>query len=324
MQMSVKDAFIVMFYAYTQIHKKNFKYIPQAIAYNVLRDKFPTFEELRSNVSQRLISDKLINAIQDHVTPLTTYISTEQFYIDCSASHKAYLKLWELYSFQEHPRSRAYCQQLVESHYMDRTCTLVDESITFERYFKDLSFPIADLTQTEYEQLCMDAINIATGSNLVTVVTLGEVQKELLHLMGELSSYPLQYLRNVSLTKFHVLGMVSTRVGDIATQSGHVHYAKVVNTEVKNLASRGEHNYGLNDANLVPEIDYDFDMKAHYKINVLTDVKDASSSRARYNVKGNALQFGNVSIRTFANPDDSGDLDQYVDPNDPQWPSTEL
>lgn len=318
MQMSVKDAFIVMLYSYLRIRQSPVRNIPRVIAYTVMRDRPPTFAELRAMVSKRLIPDALITAIQDRVTPMGNYISTEQFYLDCVVMHKDYLKLWELYSYQEHSVARAMCESTVMAHYMDRKCSLVDTTISFEQYFKDLSYPIVDLNQFEYEQLCTDCVNIATGSNLVTVITLGEIQKELLKLMGELSSYPLQYLRNVSLTKFHVLGMLSTRVGDITTAAKDLKKIKVVDTNVQRYSSNARQTYYLTNAVIFPPFTYDYHVKTAYKIPTELGVKDLSFNKGKYKLKS-TLGIRNVSIRTIEKPFDDN-LKQFNNSDDPNWP----
>lgn len=323
MTMSVKDAFIVMLYCYSRVRDIPLPTIPKVITYDVLRDRLPNFNELRSIADKRVIRDPLITAIQDMVTPMSEYISTEQFYLDCSRLHKEYLAQWEMYSFQEHSNGRAYCEQLVKMHYMNRQCTLVEGDVTFEQYFKDASFQIADMNNTELEQLCLDCINIATGSNLVRVITLGEVQRELLKLMSRLSSYPLQYLRNVSFTDFHVLGMVMPRVGDIEIDADGNHIVPVANLNVYNYKTVGAHTYKIYDEYSSPNVRYDYIDEDIFYIDPCVDIVEISFKDVHYYIPVNGINVTNVKIELANEPIVDNYLNQYNNSTDPSWPTLE-
>ncbi len=320
MTMTVKDAFIVMMYTYAKARDIPTDNIPSLVAYEVLRDKLPTFGELRPAVDKRIIPDRLITAVQDMVTPMGNYISTEQFYLDCVRLHKEYLLQWEMYSFQEHPAGRAYCEQLVKFHYMHRMCKLAPPNTKFEDYFRRASFDILNLNKTEAEQMCMDCINIATGSNLVRVITLGEVQRELLRLMGRLSSYPLQYLRNVSFTDFHILGMVMPRVGDIAVDAAGNYICNVAVQNVKAYRTSAGHTYRVVDDSTSPFVDYVYSQQDMFWINPFVEVRDLSYADAHYYIPVNGVNVSNVVIETNNSPNTTGDLDQYQNSTDPNWP----
>ncbi|AEH03570.1 virion structural protein [Pseudomonas phage PhiPA3] len=321
MTVSVRAALIVTVYTYCKARDIPMPTIPRLIAYDVLRDRFPTFTELRNAVPKRLISDKLIQAIQDMHTPLKQYISTEQFYLDCAKLHQEYLRQWEMYSFQEHQRSRAYCEQLTKYHYMNRKCDLVPEiGMTFEAYFRAAAFDILDLDTSELEQLCQDTINIATGSNLHEVITLGQIQRELLALMGRLTSYPLQYLRNVAFTDFHVLGMVVPRVGDITSLMDGNLITPVANINVRSYRTESSKRWRIYDDALSPNIRYRYDQEDRWRINPFVEVRETSFKDTLYYIRGCDIGVRSVVIEPVNNPNETGDLPDYKNSTDANWP----
>lgn len=215
---SVKDAFILMLYAYTKLYDiPNAEYIPYFDVLEVQRNPLPNFYELRTVAPEHYVKDSIIDAIQKLNTPMAqVYMSTEQFYLDCDLFHKEYIKCWELYSFQEHFMTRAYCEQVVKTNYINRRCRLVDVPTTYVNYLTDNGLDFFDLSKDEYEQVVNDCYTLATGSNLFVSISVGDIQRELLALMSRLSSYPIQYLRNTEYTDYKTVGMPTIRVGDWA------------------------------------------------------------------------------------------------------------
>lgn len=321
MTLSVKDAFIVMLYAYFRANDWEANFIPSVIAHDVMRDPLPTLTELRTYVSKRLVGDNILTAIQDRVYPMTSYISTEQFYLDATRVHKSYLRLWELYSYQEHKDARAMCENAVKAHYMNRNCRLVKEPTTFDDYLLPQGIDLRDLRASEYEQLVGDCINIATGANLYKVITLGEIQRELLRLMKRLSSYPLQYLRNVAYTNFTVLGMTQVRLGDYRAELGSYFRVPVDEVTVRNYKASASNHVKITDKIVMPDIDYSADGTLFRKIDPTVTVRDLSlaTSKVKTKVPHVGLQKVTFIVPPIDPPADNF-LGQYQNSTDPDYP----
>lgn len=311
MTMTVKDALICSLFAVGKIYGYEFPKIPVMHAYDVLRAPLPTFDELQSIVPKGGLRDGMIQAVMDRITPLTEYISTERFYLDCAQLHKEYLKLWELYSFQEHYMARNYAEQVVRRHFMHIRCPLIEEQLSFEQYFKDNQFEIADLDQTELEQLLTDCINIATGSNLVKIVTLGEVQRELLSLIAGLSSYPLQFMSNVAFTDFTVLGLLDTRFGDHWAETSDSKTVIVDDWTVRHMHTETQVAFALPADVIDPTVTYGAETGALYHYDPMVEVKEIYDRPSAYRLDGASVGIRGFSFVWDETPITDGQMDQY-------------
>lgn len=320
MTLSVKDAFIMMLYAYHQVWETGVTEIPATIAYEVMRDKLPNIDELRTYVSPRVVPDNVLHAIQDRVYPMTSYISTEQFYIDATRVHKSYLRCWELYSLQEHRDGRAMCENAVKANYMNRRCRLVKTPTTFDDYFIPQGIDIRGFFKTEYEQLITDCINLATGANLFKVITLGEIQRELLRLMQRLSSYPLQYLRNVAYTNFHVIGMPQVRVGDYRAEMSSYFRASADAVNVNTFRTSVVNRIKISDKIVMPNVVTSADGSLFRKVNPCVGIIDLSLASTRYRIKSDRCGLRKVTFIVDDAPPVPDQLGHYAVSTDPNYP----
>ena len=319
MTLSVKDAFIMMIYAYCQVWEWDVPYIPSCLAYEVMRDPLPNFDELRTYASAQ-VSDNVIHAVQDRVFPMASYISTEQFYLDATRCHKSYLRLWELYSFQERRDQRTQCENVVKANYMNRRCRLVKTPTKFDDYFLPQGIDIRGFRKSEYEQLVTDCINIATGANLYKVITLGEIQRELLRLMKRLSSYPLQYLRNVAYTNFHVIGIPTVRLANFGAEMSSGFRVPVDRTKVQTYRSKAMQAIKITDKVIMPDMRESADGTLFRRFNPCVNIREISFQRAEYRVKTDMVGLRSVKFITDDAPPVDNYLGQYQNSNDPNYP----
>jgi len=321
MSMTVRDAFIVGLWAFNKARGIEFDTIPRVIAYDVLRDPLPSHNELESIIDRRYVPNGLIEAIRDRISPLSSYITTEKFYNDCANLHQEYLKLWELYSFQEHYMNRVMAEQLVRRHFMHIKCNLVDEVISFEQWFKEKGYGVADLSTFDMEQLYVDCVKAATGEDLINRKTLSELQKSMLGLMRQLSSYSVQYLRTINEEDFWYIGTPTIRLGDISNEEASEF--RVPHPHVTVLSSRNQHEETLDIHDVLAEPPFSVDMHANHGLRYNPTVGIRQRPRTLGTARLNVANIGvrSMSVTIHDTDPDTNDLGhyQYPDP-DSDWP----
>lgn len=243
--LSARDAFIVAFYAFHRSRDIPMENVPRVLAYQVLRPKLPDFNELRSIVDTRWVPERLITGIMDRITPLGEYITIERFNNACVNLHEETLALWELYSFQPRSYTRGMAEQLVRRHYQHAWCDLVDEPTRYTDWFKTHGIDLTDMTGVDYNQLYVDCVNNATGLNLVNKVTIGEIQRAMLELMGQMSSYSVQYLRTINDTDFRYISTPAIRLGEFGRHDGINHRVNSAPNDVSHLHGSHSTHYSI-------------------------------------------------------------------------------
>lgn len=310
--LSVKDVFILMIYCYQKYRDIETDYIPSFYVYEALRDPLPNFQELRHYAPRTHISDRVLQEYQKLFTPMSSYISTEQFYLDANKAHKNYLKQWEAYSFQENKDSRSFAEQIMKRHYLNFHCKLVSQPTTYVEFFKDNGIDLKNLAKHELAQMAVDCFIRATGSDLFREITVSEIQKALLGLMSRLSSYPLQFLRSTEMSNFHVIGSNVVRLGDIKYEQSAFYKGNNVNVSIKSLDAKAAHDIPLTEVVITPDMEYDYDMELNAKIDPTVNIKDLTHRSVTYgiNIGHTGLKFGRI---TSSKIDDRNNLDFYED-----------
>ncbi|MOA14541.1 hypothetical protein D3C78_1346470 [compost metagenome] len=138
--------------------------------------------------------------------------------------------------------------------------------------------------------------------------------------MGRLSSYPLQYLRNVSFTDFHVLGMVMPRLGDIAADAAGNVIVPVANQGLHSYRTAGAHEYRVVDDETSPRISYEYTQEDKWWINPFVEAVETSFADTHYYIPVNGVNVSGVKIETVNQPNTTGVLKQYKNSTDPTWP----
>lgn len=252
LNVSAHDALMIAFYAFWKARGITYDTFPSLIAYDVLRDPLPTTLELRKFAPRHYISDDFVAALTDRITPLGEYITVDDFHQACRQLHQEYIDGWRLYSFQEHMKIRGYAEQLFRRHFMHVRCPLTETPVNPEVWLTDKGYGIADLDTLNLEQLYTDAVNAATGLDTANPQSLKAVQNAMLELMGELTSYSIQFLRTVNISDYLYTAVPATRVGDIKGSTRVSYQAPTPTINVRDMRGHRHGAYALPENAIAP------------------------------------------------------------------------
>lgn len=235
--MSVKDAFLLWFYAEHKAVGITHTHLPLLQAKHVRKIKVPSFNELRVLADKPYVTDQMINETYENLPPVGLTVSTEGFFDLCHQIHQHQLWHFRLYSVQDHLKVRAQYEQVVEHHNWHYALDF-GQTVTYESWFDERGLNFDSLQQADWELFAKELLNKATGSDTAKRFSLRDIQSAILRLMSQLSSYTIQFIQSMSTEKSIPVGTPTHRIGDVNSEGGNTFSVMVPEFRVLGLKER--------------------------------------------------------------------------------------
>ena len=236
--LTVAEAFILTWYVFCSSVNIVPVNIPPVLATRVQRIMNPptinslgnkstvvSIAELMSVVDSKLVPQSVAQQALSMQPEIVNIISTGSFYDLCTRIYSAAQMQRNLVASQQYSNARAMTMNMVSRIYSDNVCTLSSTGETYANWLATRNINVAGLTLAELGTLYSDLVRNATGMNLHTTTSLGDMQKAMLGIMSQLSSYSVQYIGMVNGTAMKKSDWTAIRVNSILNtmdDTGHV------------------------------------------------------------------------------------------------------
>ena len=252
---SAKEAFVFMWYAFTSVHNVVTPTIPTLYADRVQRIPLPSVNDIMSNVAATLVSSTIAQqALSYNPVMPNSIISTEAFYLLCDNIYTAVQNQRAMTADQQHHRRRGMVQGMIERIYCDQTCYLGDvPNQSYSNWFASRNINVDTFTTDDLQSMYETIISVATGANLNTSITIGELQNALLKLLGQLSSYSIQFIGETNLSPIRKIDTTQVRVGDVDISEDYLIYHPDTSPDILdvNISTKTTLEYSIRSANLI-------------------------------------------------------------------------
>lgn len=219
--MSVKDAYILMWYCWHRARGIKLEYIPTLEAFDVVRDPAPTLNELRKITVPFYVHDDYIRTLHGMISTTGQYISTEAFYEACVTVHSDYIDSFRWVGGFEHLRRYAVLSSMRMMHYKNVACALAPSGTRYDKWLQEEGISLDDFSTLDFDRLATELFSYGTGSNLHRVITFSDIQTVMLKLTAKLSSYSIQFLKTISFSNFTFIGFPHPRIGDLSCSTAN-------------------------------------------------------------------------------------------------------
>ena len=212
---SVKVALILFLYAYCKAHDINVNTIPPLVATRVPIDPVPTREELYEVVDKNYVPMEFIDFIIELHKPAETIISTATFTDWVHQHHVASTKQMNFVANHEHLYTRGLVHNAVSRLYQVAVIENEFTGKSFETILKFNNIDLDGLRTNDWIRLYTDLYKASTGLDLNVTSTTSDLQKSMISLLKQLSSYSIQFVQSINQTSIKVLNWSAVRVGDV-------------------------------------------------------------------------------------------------------------
>lgn len=277
-----EDAYIYFMYAFARSLGSDILRVPEFIALRAQRIPAPTVDELMSIVDSSYISRDIAQDIinsQPEVPPDKPIISVEAFYDLSKKIFDAGQAQVVLMGKQEHFFRRGLVYNMICRMYSDSKIHFNAEGQLYSDWLIQKELPSTDFTQSEYQALYSSIFESATGGNSNITDSLKNLQRSMLKIFKQLSSYSIQFVSYINDSGIKVLNWGMIRLGDRKTKQLAKTYFDV---NLDTLYSRGQvflkQNYNLGN----PEIKNTEKTKQNSRFEIELKVKTSIKSLYNY------------------------------------------
>jgi hypothetical protein len=211
---NAKDTFILWIYALNRTLGVELEFIPNPDAVYVRKQTLPTRAELRQITDAKYVPDQLLDALITDQPTIGPVVSVEAFYDKCTDIHNAWKEHNWVYTTQEHFQARGQAEAAALHLYQNKSCQLAEEGTTYSQWLSEHQLDVSGFSQNEFELLAANLLALSTGASLHVTVSLEELQIAMIRLLSQLSSYSIQFLRELRGTNMLGLNWSAVRTGD--------------------------------------------------------------------------------------------------------------
>lgn len=213
-----KDAFIYFLYISMEAIGIHLTTIPTFINLKQRKLVLPSVNNLMGYVEDdgtlRSVAQELLSQ-----QPAINYIySVDSFFNLCYVLQQTNIYQWYLLSNTHDLYRRGHIANLITHFYEDEWLILEDTSITMGDWLASKNLPVYDYDNTQANEMLKEIFTKATGLTVDNSKILKNIQRALIEILAQLSSYSVQFITEINQSRIIPLGWAAIRVGHLVGQ----------------------------------------------------------------------------------------------------------
>lgn len=219
------DAFIYLYYISLMSIGINVDRIPTYINLKTRSHPKPSLSDLLEVVDNGFtdlpaIAQKLL----DDQPTLKRCLSTSSFFDISYKVFEQHQAQWFLVSGTEDLYKRALIANMVYRLYRDEAIIFPVQTYDIADWLTLNNLPPYDFTYDQAQKLIKSIFMAGTGLNVDSSKLLVNIQKAMLAILGQLSSYSVQFIKDINLSKIRPLNWAAIRLGNLKYSGSNLNY----------------------------------------------------------------------------------------------------
>lgn len=216
--LTVKEAYVFMTYAY--LASLGFKpvEIGKFYAKRVQQIPPPGVQALYAVVDTRVLPKSVIDEAYSYAPLIDQLSSTEAFYRKCQELNRAAQLQRKLIAKQESYQRRGMLHNAVSRIYVNAEFALTEPGQTYAQWFGARNVDVSVFERSDWELIHLNLTRDATGLSLTTTDSLKDLQNAMVKLLGQLSSYSVQFMTEINTSRIRVGDWPAIRFGKLAAR----------------------------------------------------------------------------------------------------------
>lgn len=241
-QLSAEDTFIYMLYVSCQSIGLNIETLPNYINIKQRRLILPTTLELTNITDPRYTLLPIAERLLSNQPNLGLIQSIPSFFDIGYTIYQEAFYHWMLLSNTHHMERRGYIQGMVHMLYDIEYLQLSSGQQPMDEWLFNHNLPVYEFDATQANELVTALFKAATGLSTDDTRLLKNIQSALISILSQLSSYSIQFIKEINASRIIPIGWAAIRVGRSYGVLKHNHYNEV-NVRVVDVAGRGTMTY---------------------------------------------------------------------------------
>lgn len=237
------DAFVYWYYCFCASMQISLDDIPTLFIYKHVRNPKPSLIDLKKLVNANKVSDIEIQNLLNTVPTSGTYNSVLSFSNFIENIYQAYKKQQIILSSEQTMFKRGMLEAVADNLYKNELLntkqTIQDKDgiviNSYSEWFTLKGISISGYTREMFDSLHLEIFKNATGGDFYTTKQLGALQKAMVNILKQLSSYSIQILTEINAKNIRKLGWHSVRPDNLTHRENAVHEVLAINTYVNNV-----------------------------------------------------------------------------------------